>query len=256
MSNAKIGSLEWSHVAGGSLRRNERLRMTAQAMLLHLTSMPARGLRRIGLSRAEAARIDPDRIRIPDTRDARDAFELCAQTSPAFLVNHCMRTYLWGALLAAGEQLRYDEELFYVASLLHDLGLTEAHHGSANCSCFAAQGALAAQQFAQEHHWPNAKQHALSDAICLHLNIQVTKSQGIEAHLLHEGASLDVTGARYNRIHATNRDEVLSRYPRIGFKKQMTSLMKKEARAFPASRAGFLVGLGLNGMIHAAPFAD
>lgn len=256
MSNPKIGSLKWAQITGGSLRRNERLRLLAQAMLLRLRSMPARGLRKFGMSPVEAARIDLDSIRIPDTRAARDAFELCAEAAPAFLVNHCMRTYLWGALLAAREQLQYDEELLYVAALLHDLGLTDTCQRSGNCSCFAAQGAQAAQQFAQSQRWPEPKQHALADAICLHLNIQVTKRQGMEAHLLHEGASLDVIGARYKQIHVQNRTEVLDLYPRAGFKAQMTGLMKEEAKASPASRAGFLVHVGLNRMIGAAPFAE
>ena len=256
MSNKKIGSLEWAQMTGGNLSKNERLRLIAQALLMRLTSMPARGMRKARMLRTDAARIDLDGIRIPDTRAARDAFELCAETSPAFLLNHCMRTYLWGALLAAGQRLPYDEELFYVAALLHDLGLAKNHHGNVHCSCFAAQGALAVRQFAKDRHWPEARQHALSDAICLHLNIRVTKHQGIEAHLLHEGASLDVTGSRFNRIHARDRDDVLSRHPRAGFKAEMAGLMKKEAQAAPASRAGFLVGLGLTRMIRAAPFAE
>jgi hypothetical protein len=255
MANPIIGSLKWAQLTGGTLRRNERLRLIGHAMLLRLANMPAQALRKIGLSPVEAARIDPDSIRIPDTKDARDAFELCAETSPTFLVNHCMRTYLWGALLATKDKLRYDEELFYVASLLHDLGLTDTYSQS-RCHCFAAAGAQTAQHFAKSHEWPESKQHALADAICLHLNIRVTKTKGVEAHLLHAGASLDVIGARYRQVHVQNRIDVLNRYPRTGFKAQMTALMKEQAKKHPAARAGFLVALGLNHMIRAAPFED
>ena len=256
MSRQQIGSFEWAQLAGGNLRRNERLRMMAQEMLLHLSSIAPRILRNKGMRRATVARIDLNSIRIPDTRDARDAFELCVENSPVFLVNHCLRTYLWGALLAAGEQLHYDEELFYVASLLHDLGLTNTYQCRGNCCCFAAQGALTAQQFAHDHHWPETRQHALSSAICLHLNVDVSQTQGIEAHLLHVGANLDVTGARYNRIHPLTRNDVLERHPRTGFKTKMSSLMQEEATIFPTSRTGFLVALGLNNMIRNAPFSE
>jgi predicted hydrolase (HD superfamily) len=256
MANPAIGSFKWTHVTGGTLRRNERLRLLAQAILLRMTSMSSRGLHKIGMSRIEVARIDLDSIRIPDTVAARDAFELCTGTSPAFLINHCLRTYLWGALLAAKEKLQYDEELFYVAALLHDFGLTDNCRQSGRCSCFAAKGAQAAQQFAQNHQWLQPKQNALADAICLHLNIQVTKRQGMEAHLLHAGASLDVIGARYNEIHAQDRIDVLNRHPRAGFKQRMTGMMRDEAKSHSASRAGLLVGLGLNGLIRAAPFRE
>ncbi len=256
MSNPTIGSYKWAHVTGGTLRRNERLRLLAQAILLRLTNMSSRGLHKIGMSRAEAARIDLDSIRIPDTLAARDAFELCTEASPVFLINHCLRTYLWGALLAARDELRYDEELFYVAALLHDQGLANAGRQRDDCSCFAAAGAQAAQQFAQRHQWPEPKQQVLADAICLHLNIRVTKHQGMEAHLLHAGASLDVIGSRYKQIHVQNRTHVLNLYPRAGFKAEMARLMKHNATANPASRAHFLVTLGLNRMIRAAPFTE
>lgn len=258
MHITRIGTLKWAQITGGGLRRNERLRLITHAMLLRLTNMSVSGLRKIGMTRAEAARIDLDRIRIPDTQAARDAFERCAESSPDFLVNHCMRTYLWGALLANNDRLQYDEELFYVASLLHDLGLTSScpRTKSNSCSCFAADGARAAQQFAQNHEWPASRQNALGDAICLHLNIRVARHQGMESHLLHAGASLDVIGARYSQIHARDRTEVLERYPRAGFKSRMPILMKDEAQKSPASRTGFLVGLGLNRMIRASPFDE
>lgn len=256
MANPQIGSIKWAHMSGGSLRKNERLRLLTQAILLRLVNMSARSLRKFGLSRTEAACIDLNSIRVPDSRAARDAFELCTETSPTFLVNHCVRTYLWGALLARHKKLHYDEELFYVASLLHDLGLTEVCRQNGSCGCFAAHGAQVAQRFSQAHQWPESRQHTLADAICLHLNPRVPKTQGMEAHLLHEGASLDVIGARFNEIHLRTRTEVLERYPRTGFKDGMSSLMKDEAKSRSESRAGFLVDLGMNRMIRAAPFDD
>lgn len=258
MTNPEIGSIKWAQMTGGSLRKNERLRLLAQAILLRLVNMSARSLRKIGLSRAEAARIDLESIHVPDSRAARGAFELCTETSPTFLVNHCVRTYLWGALLARHNKLQYDEELFYVASLLHDLGLTEVcrRNGSGSCNCFAAHGAQVAKRFSQAHQWPESRQHALEDAICLHLNPRVPKALGMEAHLLHEGASLDVIGARFNEVHRQTRIAVLERHPRAGFKDGMTDLMKDEAKSRKESRAGFLVGLGLNRMIRAVPFDD
>ena len=238
------------------MRKNERLRSLARTILSRMTSLQALGLPGLGISRAEAARIDLDRIRIPDSRAARDAFERCAETSEPFLVNHCVRTYLWGALLAANDTLQYDEELFYVASLLHDLGLTDTCRRNGKCNCFAAEGAQAALQFAQERQWPEPRQRALANAIHLHLNTRVSKKEGIEAHLLHAGASLDVIGARYDEVDVQNRSEVLDRYPRAGFKIRMIELMKNEAKMRPGSRAGYLVGIGLTRMIRSAPFTD
>lgn len=51
--------------------------------------------------------------------------ELARDHSPAFLFNHVMRSFAFGR--AAGEQqgARFDPEMLFLGSVLHDLGLTE-----------------------------------------------------------------------------------------------------------------------------------
>lgn len=41
------------------------------------------------------------------------------------LYNHCMRTYAFGGALGDRYGFKYDRELFYLASILHDVGLTD-----------------------------------------------------------------------------------------------------------------------------------
>ena len=41
--------------------------------------------------------------------------------SPA-LLNHCARSYLWGTMYGAAHGIAFDDELYYVSSLLHDSG--------------------------------------------------------------------------------------------------------------------------------------
>src|ERR1700685_2425225 len=45
--------------------------------------------------------------------------------SPA-LLNHCVRSYLWGAMYGAAHGIAFDDELYYVSALLHDIALTDA----------------------------------------------------------------------------------------------------------------------------------
>src|SRR5579872_5864505 len=68
-------------------------------------------------------------IRIPDSELARDARELALELSPDFLLAHVDRTYVFGALATARAGLAVDEEIAYVAAILHDLGLTDRHGG-------------------------------------------------------------------------------------------------------------------------------
>lgn len=254
---AAVGTRTWAMQGGGALRVSDRRRLVAQALLVRLAAMPQRCRRKLGLGAAALARVEIDAIRIPDTAAAARAEEhVRALGSPA-LANHCMRTYLWGAILAQTGSIRYDEELLFVASALHDLGLTEAHSCSTHCAaCFAVAGARAAEKFADDAGWQKERRDRLSEAISLHLNVRVGLRHGAEAHLLHEGAALDVVGARLREIHGDTMQSVLDRYPRLGFKKEIGAAMKMQALATPESRAAFLVGIGFTRMIHRSPWAD
>lgn len=44
--------------------------------------------------------------------------------SPA-LLNHCIRSYLWGMMYGAAHAIAFDDELYYVSAILHDIGLTD-----------------------------------------------------------------------------------------------------------------------------------
>jgi HD domain len=80
-------------------------------------------------------------IPLIDSKIAQEATDLVRATSTPSLFNHSMRTYLFGALL--GKDLSFDYELFYLASVLHDLGLTEKYAGDRS---FEIEGAEAARK--------------------------------------------------------------------------------------------------------------
>ena len=53
---------------------------------------------------------------------------MATMTSPQFICNHCVRTYVFGSLAvrSIGRSI-IDEEIAFCAALLHDLGLVPAH---------------------------------------------------------------------------------------------------------------------------------
>lgn len=245
-----VGTREWAMAGAGALRHADRRRLMAQALLARIAALPHAVRAHLGLGEQAIARIDAAAIGLPDSADARRAGDLLNSLSPPWLVNHCMRTWLLGAMLAQAGRIRFDEELFFIASALHDLGLTAQHQCDEGCAaCFAVQGAREAEKFAEQAGWPVERRHRLSEAISLHLNIRVALRHGAEAHLLHEGAALDVIGARMHEFSKESLQSVLDRYPRLGFKENMAAAMKKQAAAKPDSRAAFLAGLGFVGMI-------
>lgn len=253
MMRRTVGTNAWA-AGGGQLRRQDNMRLWGQALLTRLAALPGRLQHGLGFEPNRLRHVDLQAIRLPDSRIAVSASELAGAVSEPWLFNHCMRTYLWGALLAQVNDIKFDEELFFTASVLHDLGLTSTHLcQDSSCSCFAVAGARAARRFASAQGWSNQRCDQLAEAISLHLNVRVGLNHGAEAHLLNAGAALDVIGARVRQLGTDDVTRVLDAYPRLSFKTDMAKALKGQASARPTSRAAFLVRLGLIGLLRAAP---
>ncbi len=229
-STSGVGTLEWAKRTGGRLSGGDRLRLLGQVVAQ--ASVLSSRLKK----RRTAA--DLDSVRIPDSRIARDAEELCREVSPPHLLQHCQRTYLWGSLLGRQGGIRYDEELFYVASLLHDLGAASRYPGE-DLHCFGVVSAMAARDFVRARGW-EARARAVAEAISLHLNVRVGLEQGPEAHLLSAAAALDVTGLRVWELDRGTIGAVLARHPRLDFAREIDAFMRREKEARPDGRVHFL----------------
>lgn len=244
-----IGTLAWDLRTGGKLSRLDRLTTIVAAMRYRLV----RKLKAAG----PAGRDDADRlaavslsaIRIPDTAAALDALQYSSSVSPVWLFNHCARSYLFAALLGLVDKLHYDEEMLYVACLLHDLGLTPpaAAHGA---HCFAVAGGRTAEARAALWHWPAARRRQLRAAIVLHTNVTVPlQAHGVEAHLLNAGAGVDVTGARLRELPSGIAKQVLQQHPRTDFGVYMADAMREEAAQRPHSRIALYERFGFSRLI-------
>ena len=252
MTRRTVGTNAWA-TGGGRLRRQDNMQLVGQALLTRMAALPRRLQHSLGFEPARLRHVDLEAIRLPDSRTALLASELAASLSEPWLFNHCMRTYLWGAMLAQVNDIKFDEELFFTASVLHDLGLTSTYTcQDSSCSCFAVEGARAARRFVSTQGWSNQRCDQLAEAISLHLNVRVGLKHGAEAHLLHAGASLEIVGARAWQLDADPINHVLDAYPKLNFKTDMVEAIKAQAIARPSSRAAFLVKLGVIGMLRAA----
>jgi hypothetical protein len=249
-------SLAWGRSRSGALTRRERFAFTRDTILATLRFETRRGLNRLGLGDRRQVELALGEIPLPDSPVARAAAELCAEASSLALDAHCHRTYLWAALLGRRDGVPHDAELLYVASLLHDLGFTPAHEPGPGVACFALAGAEAAERFLITRGWSSARAGAAAEAIVRHLDPVVGLDAGAEAHLLRQGAGLDVVGLRHHEIARPTREAVLTRHPRQGLKRELAATMSREAQERPASRMAALCRLGFVGRIRAAPFSE
>ncbi|MDC0658533.1 HD domain-containing protein [Leisingera sp. SS27] len=144
--------------------------------------------------------------------------------SEPFLFNHVSRSYAFGALIGQRMDMTYDPELFYIAAMLHDLGLTETYKGDDR---FEVDAADAAARFLAAQNVERSRIDRVWDAIALHTTFSIPQKKSPEAALVQIGAGIDVGVIPHDEITPEVMEQVLDAYPRLGFKKAMEQALTR-----------------------------
>jgi HD domain len=167
-------------------------------------------------------------IPLIDSKVAREATDLARETSPPFLFNHSMRTYLFGALL--GKDLAFDRELLFLACILHDLGLTDRYAGA---KPFEIEGAEAARKFLGERGVSEERIEIVWDGIAMHPSA-LAHYKRPEIALVANGAAVDVVGSDILKVAPSDKEQVLRAFPRLGFKTSFTQTCAEVVQRYPS----------------------
>jgi hypothetical protein len=163
---------------------------------------------------------------IPETAAAAAAADLAAAAAPAYLLNHSYRTFLFGRCLVPASDV--DDEAAFVASMLHDLGLTDDHKTENE---FVRSGADLACSFLERRGWPLERIRLVEGAILRHTNLV---AEEVPVHrVVQAGASVDVAGLGSDEMNPESVSTIVAAYPRLDFVKQMRSIFLDEAHRHP-----------------------
>jgi HD domain len=174
-------------------------------------------------------------VRLPHSALALAAVAFARQNCPDFLINHCLRTFTFGALLLQRQRRRFNVDTAFVAAALHDLGLLEPFESIRGS--FEIDGADAAEKFMLGHHRSAADADQVWHAVELHDGKwALTARQGPEAMLVSLGAGADVYGPDPGELEARQIAEVLAAFPRLQFKQRFTSLLIAHCERKPNSQ--------------------
>ena len=183
-----------------------------------------------------------DDLPVPDTLTATSAFEVAGVFHSPALLNHCIRSYLWAAALAAQEGTEYDAELLYVAAMLHDIGLTAPfQHPSVS---FEVVGGQVAYMFAAGASWPVKRRTRVGEIVARHMGWAGDPAEDPESHLLQRSTTIDVSGGGVELIPASLRGEVLARWPRLSFAEEFAEHFRAQAARGADLAAGRVVTRG------------
>jgi hypothetical protein len=169
-------------------------------------------------------------IRLVDSSIAKAATQLSRAASPPYLFNHAIRTFLFASLIGRALGQKFDDEVLYLACVLHDLGLTDRFAGELP---FEIQGAEAAKRFLEQQAYAKAKIGIVWDGIAMHPSL-IGHYKGAEIRLVGEGAAADVVGADSSQIKKPAIDEILRSFPRLQFKQAFLKTCADVVRRYPA----------------------
>jgi len=236
----------------GKLTSRERRRLLAAIAIGQWENLLGRAKLALGRLPAGASAIDVQTFEPPDSPLAREAEQACAE-QPAAILGHSYRTWLFGRALAALDGSALDLELFYCGALVHDYGIAQPTPGR-DFTLASAERTLACAAAAGV---PDERAELLADAICVHTTPGISlDTDGTLGCYLQWGAMVDGAGLRMWDVSQANVSEVLRRYPRPDFKRQLIGLIRAEATALPGGRLGLLIRCGLLLAVRMAPFAD
>ncbi len=245
---SSVGTWAWAQRTDGRLRRRDRAELLRQGVLARLGQIPAR------LRGSVSESLSIEMPVAPDSALTRAADERVQELSTPVLYGHCLRTWAFSAMFAERNRVEHDQELLYLACVLHDLGLTSAHDGAdLTARCFAVEGARAAHDLVCSHGASRTRAQAVAEAITLHLNVTVPTRLGVEAHLLSKGVSLDTIGRRLHQLPLTSVRKVDQRWPREELAEYLAGATKRQAEIRPQSRSAFLQRLGFAELLRANP---
>lgn len=215
--------------------------LVSNVLKSELRYMMERFLLRAGVKKLHDAL--PEHWNIPDSQFAKEATIYAQTLCPDYLVNHCFRSYCFGAIIAARNGLRLDRELFFVAAMLHDLGLTNQHQNDPGS--FEWVGAELAYKFSLKHCQTEQVATAIHNSIALHTSVGIVESKQPEIALLHYGTGTDLFGSRLREIPRGELKEILSAYPREDFPKAFGTCLHHQADTKPETHISTAVEAGI-----------
>lgn len=158
-------------------------------------------------------------VTVPDSLLIDAAVELAREHSEPYLFNHVMRSWLFAVLLAQSKGTPHDEEVLAVATLLHDIGLTEAFAGPLR---FEVEGANAARDFARKRGVPEHQARLIWDGVALNSTPSIALHKDVEVALCTAGIGLDWGGWGYEALTEAQLTPILDQFPRLGMKQRFT----------------------------------
>jgi hypothetical protein len=188
---------------------------------------------------------------VPHDHVSEAAWRWAHRSLPHYLLAHSVRSYCWGAAIAAAEGWTFDARILWSAALFHDVGLTTT---ARNTMCFEVEGAEVARRTLERFGMdaPSADRAAI--AIILHMQPGVGLDDGVESVLLDRATAVDVRGVEVELVERV-RSPVTRMFPRGAFDRLFVHALGRELARRRDCQSARLLGDGLARSMERSPWA-
>jgi hypothetical protein len=175
--------------------------------------------------------VSVDLIDPPVTALAAEVRGLLDQCAPV-VAAHSERSYQFAAAFAAADGGEVDDEVLYLGTMLHDIGLSPAADGSER---FEVRGANLVRSLLLDHGMERDRVANVWDCIAMHASTPLARHKSPETRYANRGIALDVRGSGAEALEPALVRAVLLRWPRHDFPTEFEAVLADEVRAHPDS---------------------
>jgi hypothetical protein len=165
----------------------------------------------------------------PKTVITNEITELLRQQDPV-VSDHCERTYQFAAGFAKLDGVEIDDEVLYLGTVLHDLGLCA---GGDETARFEIRGANRVRDLLFEHGMERDRVENVWDCIAMHATSSFARHKSVETRYSSRGISVDIRGVGAEALPSELIRAVLDRWPRQDFTTLFSEVLRNEVRAHP-----------------------
>ncbi|WP_433717238.1 HD domain-containing protein (plasmid) [Nocardia sp. CA-084685] len=213
---------DWASSTGGLISRRQCLQLIA-VLLTQMPGLVSGELEVVGGVHG-TGRLDGAALVTPSTSVAVAAERIAREQLSPWLLEHSFRCYFFGKALAGVDGAVVDDELAFVAAMLHDIELERPVRGR----CFAVRGAEDAEKFLSELGEPSERVTLVRDGIAQHITPGLDGDIGDVAVFLSQAASVDLFGARVQDLDPGWITSLLAEHPRLDFKREVIRVLREE----------------------------
>ncbi len=221
---------DWARRTGGNLSRQEYRHLVG--VILRDVPGGLAGVIRYRLGRRGSGRADLAEVPAPESTHARRAESFVREELSPFVLAHSYRTYFLGKALADLDGVTIDDEVSYLAALLHDINLEHPTPGR----CFAVTGGERAHQLLLDWGADPRIAEAVAAATGAHATPGVDHTLADPAGFVLAGSMADCIGRRLDEIEPGWLGDLQLRHPRHRLKAQIVPALRAEANAVPRGR--------------------